>query len=118
MADISTYINPENGDYVLLNGTILNNNSLLAEIYFRLNTPLGSYIYDKTLGNKLLMINYVPNTTTILQSISNALSPLTQSKRLINVNIQLVVQLGNSYTVNITGQDNTGKPIEFKWRKV
>lgn len=118
MSDIGVYIQPDNGDYLLLNGAIQNNNSLLTEMYFALNTPLGSYIYDQTLGNQLLNLQYVPKTSEITSMLTNALTPLISANRIKNVQIQIILAISNSYSVLINCVDSTGNPVEFKWVKV
>lgn len=118
MADISTYINSETGDYVIQNGVLINSNSLLAEIFFCLDTPLGSYIYDLSLGNDILNYSYGLPEPQIMQLLENALSPLTSTNRLKNVNIKILVALQTTYSVMINCTDNTGQPIQLKWTKL
>lgn len=114
MSDINPYIGMD-GDYLLINGAIQNNNSLISELYFNLNTPLGSYIYDKSLGNELLNLNYAPSITEIKQMITNSISGLVRSQRINNVTIKVLVPLRDAYKVDITAADNTGEPVKFVW---
>ncbi len=116
MADINPYVTPS-GDYLIQNGVIQNNNSLLSEIYFNLNTPLGSYIYNKKLGNAVLNYQYVLPKLQIIQLLNNALGPLITAGRIKNVQIS-VSTIATSYSANITCVDNTGSPITFKWMKI
>lgn len=114
MAEINPYIT-NNGDYLLSNGTIQNNNSLISELYFALNTPLGSYIYDKTLGNKLLNLNYAPSIVEIEQMLTNALISMINNRRISDVNINVIIPLLGAYKADISCKDNTGQPIKFTW---
>ena len=114
MADINPYIT-ETGDYLLTNGAMQNNNSLISELYFSLNTPLGSYLYDKTLGNELLNLQYAPPITTIQQMLTNALIPLINAGRITDVSINVIIPLLGAYKADINCSDNTGQPVKYTW---
>lgn len=122
MNNILTNLNPyitNTGDYKLLNGVIANDNSILSELYFVLNTPLGGYIYDKNLGNQLLNLPYVPKKEAITQNVTNALQRLITNGRITNViiDVTLYIAQAGAYSVLITCNDNVGNPLKFNWNR-
>ena len=118
MSQSSIVIN--NGNYIIDKGSILNNNSLITEIYMAVINPIGTYIYDLTLGSQL--ISYLkgelgPITRTGINDIVlTGLAPLEQSGRIINPNIVINFFVAGKVAFTINATDNIGIPIIFNWQ--
>lgn len=104
------------GDYIFKDGIIVRGNTLVAEIYIRLSTPLGSYIYDTNLGNDLLNKEYIPSTKEIINDLENALLPMRQQSLITNTIISVRVATRSMYSALIKTTDNTGAQVQFQWR--
>jgi len=92
-------------------GNIVNANSLLTEIYARLNCILGSLRYDKGFGSVLrsLVQNRQKITINILKNaIINPLLPMVNRGSIINIDF-ILIALGIGYfniTLNVTDSNS------------
>jgi phage gp46-like protein len=109
----------QNGNYILQNGQLLNNNSLITEIYMAVVAPLGTYLYDPTLGSELLAYLNTGNITRtgIIDIVNNALQPLIVAGRIAqNPQIVITFFVVNKVAFTINAVDSTGEPIIFNWQ--
>ncbi len=105
----------KNGDYVIQNGVASSGDQLLMLVYTRLRTASGTYIFNKTFGNRL--INEVNKPVSnlsrefILKALTDALADLMTLGlvKTITVKINSLYEKGVtvSATIEILKADNT-----------
>ncbi len=99
-------------------GNIVNNNSLLTEIYARLSCPLGSYRYDTGFGSTLPSI--IQNRQKItLNSLKNsivaALLPIVNRGSIINIDFQVITLGIGSFSISLTVTDSDSTTFSFPY---
>jgi|RifOxyD3_1024039.scaffolds.fasta_scaffold00955_4 phage gp46-like protein len=86
-------IDPTNRDYVLINGTPQRDpaDGLANACYLRLETPLGSYWADKTLGSRLHELQREKDLSRVAmlakQYAEQALAPILADGRATQINV-------------------------------
>ena len=107
----STWINGLIKDTVVNNGIIQSKNYLLTEAYSRLIVPLNSYKFDTSWGSQLpLWVNTrTPiNSNTVTSEVIRALQPMKDSRRILDVTVQIMLLslMSISLKIIITDLDN------------
>lgn len=88
-----SFISPTTHDYVITNGSATPDplDGIANAVYIRLETPLGSYWADKTLGSKLHLLKREKDVPRVkqqaVQYAEQALSPLLTAKRIQGLEI-------------------------------
>lgn len=106
------------GDYVMQNGMITNANSLLTEIYMRLQIPLGEWMYGPELGsNQQLLLKNKSNLskTEMANIFSQALQPLVANKRIKNLEVICTYAILGEYRFQINMVDNSDNKLLLPW---
>lgn len=115
----SIYINQVTKDFDIdSRGNIVEQNSLLTEIYARLSCPLGSYRYDITFGSTLPSIIQNRQKITINQlktAIINALLPMVNRGSLINIDFNLITLGIGSFNIQLTVTDSESNTFTFPY---
>lgn len=90
---MASLIDPATRDYVLLEGALKRDqsNGLLNSIWLRLNTPLGTYWADKTLGSKLHLLRREKDVVRVQrlakQYAEQALQPILDAGRATSITV-------------------------------
>jgi phage gp46-like protein len=114
---ISIFIDNETGDFTLdAQYNIINDNVLLTEIYMRLKTPLGTFIYDRTFGS--LIGDYLSRRQKIgisqlKQIVSDALQPILNRGDIRNLVFKLIYQGIGSFRIALDVVDSQGRQFTF-----
>ena len=92
--------------------------SLENPVFFRLNTPLGSYWRDPTIGSLLYTLERakdLPNVDVLaVQYAENALQPLVDDGRAISVTVTASRPRVGWLLLKIQVVDATGQPQHFQ----
>lgn len=89
-----SYINPETGDYILIDGTAKPDprDGLANAVYVRFTTPLGSYWADEKLGSRFHELKREKDVSRVkllaIQFAENALAPLLSAKRIKSIAVE------------------------------
>lgn len=115
----SIYINQEKKDFNLdAQGNIENQNFLLTEIFMRLMTPLGSYIYDRNFGSLLYLYTRKRQKiglAALKQIIVDALQPMLIRGAIQNIDFRLLFQGLGTFRIELTVLDSSGKTYLFPY---
>jgi phage baseplate assembly protein W len=115
----SPYINQTTQDLELTSaGNILEQNSLLTEIYARLSCPIGTYRYDSNFGSTLPNIIQNRQKITINQlqtAIVNSLLPILNRGDLLNVDFVLITLGIGSFSIQLTVTDSQSNIFTFPY---
>ena len=107
-------LNPTTGDYTGERTTTLAN-----AVYLRLNTPLGSYWFDPTLGSLLYTLQRskdLPKVADLaVQYAEQALQPLVDDKRAQSVTVTATRPHVGWLLLNIEVVDATSDTQHFKY---
>lgn len=93
----SIYVEPTTGGYQRQENSIAYAPSAVTKANMLLLQPVGSYIYDITMGNPLIEMNKLPTKTETVAGISACLLPLTQSGDIVSVTV-------TSYRITVFGK--------------
>lgn len=99
-------------------GNIVEENSLLTEIYARLSCPLGSYRYDVTFGSTIPFIiqnRQKITINTLRTSITNALLPVVNRGAIINIDFQLITLGIGAFSIELTVTDSDSNVFTFPY---
>lgn len=118
MVNNNLYVSPQTGGYIFVDGALATISTGINQLNFSLAQPLGSYIYNKDMGNPLLNIRGIATASQIRQAISYVASPIIASGNLISVTVMeysLSITRKNRITIKavcpITGEN------EITWSK-
>jgi|SRR5271165_5062599 len=99
-------------------GNIVNENSLLTEIYARLSCPLGSYRYDTNFGSTIpfLIQNRQKITINNLRSaIVNSLLPIVNRGSIVNIDFTLLTLGISSFNIQLNVTDSESNTFSFPY---
>lgn len=112
------YVDFNTHDYVLLNGNIENRDILITMMYFRLQCPYGTYIWDKKFGNKLQLVvgnTGVTNKKTMENCNYSALSDMVSGGYITNLSVICTYYDFKKASFDIRAASAQGQPISFNW---
>lgn len=99
-------------------GNIVNENSLLTEIYARLSCPLGSYRYDTTFGSTIPFIiqnRQKITINTLKNSIVNALLPIVNRGSIVNIDFILITLGIGAFSIQLNVTDSESNTFSFPY---
>lgn len=114
----SPYIDPQTGDYVLVNGNILNKAAVLTQMTFALKCPLGEYIEDPTFGSEIqakVGTGFVTNKRTLEQDTRNALNFLVSDGTIKNLYVVCTFYSGKRAILNVKATLINNEQIYLPW---
>ena len=115
----SIYINQQTQDFELdAQGNIVNMNSLLTEMFMRLKTPRGFYIYDPEFGSDLYLYTQKRQKvglTALKQTIVDALQPILIRGDIQNIDFKLIFEGLGFFKIQLTVLDSSGKVYIFPY---
>jgi phage gp46-like protein len=112
------YVDPNTGNYTLVNGNILNQDATLTRMIFRLKTPKGTYIFNKPFGNELMTkvgTRFNANKKTLEQWVKNSLQDLVTDGTLTTLAVICTLYTYKAASFKIYATDSANKQIELPW---
>ena len=114
----SPYIDPATGDYVLVNGNILNKNAILTQMTFALKCPKGQYIDDPTFGSEIqarVGTGFVTNKRTLELDATNALNFLVSDGTIKKLSVICTFYSGKRSILDIKATLINNEQIYLPW---
>lgn len=114
----SPYLDPVTKDYTLVNGNILNTNSIINRMISALELPFGVYIFDKTRGCKIqnqIGNRQVINKKTLEKYIKSCLNFLIEDATLTILNVICIEYTFRQAKFNIYGTASNNATIYLPW---
>jgi len=114
----SLYVNPESGGYELVDGALLQEHPSVIKANMLLLQPIGTYVYDTTMGNPL--VNYQGNLTkaNIINGLTTCLTPLLKTNDLVNFSVtKLELTLTKKWKAYITALLPDGNIAVLNWKQ-
>jgi hypothetical protein len=99
-------------------GQLVDQNSLLTEIYARLSTQIGTYRYDPTFGS--VIPSYIQNrqliTNNMLQTaVTNGLLPMVIRGSIVNIDYILLQSGIGSFRIVLNVTDSDANSFTFPY---
>lgn len=117
---MAALIDPVTRDYVLLDGLLKRDpsNGLLNSIHLRLNTPLGSYWADKTLGSLLHTLSREKDVVRVQrlakQYAEQALQPILDDVRATSITVTSEQPHNGRLYLLFEVVESSGETLTFK----
>lgn len=83
----SIYVNPQTGGYERVDNRLEYVQSGVNACNMLLMQPVGSYLYDKEIGNPLLSYQRLPTRQEVVNGIAYCLTPLLNTSQIISATV-------------------------------
>jgi hypothetical protein len=84
------YVDQTTGGYNLFEGGLEQRVTVATKANILLSTPLGTYIYDRSIGNSLINQPNLPSRSSIVNAINQCLNPLLLSGEISELLIEKI----------------------------
>lgn len=99
-------------------GQLVDQNSLLTEMYARLSTPLGTYRYDPAFGSifpGLIQNRQIITINQIKNGVNNSLLPMVNRGSIVNIDFTLIRVGVGSFAVALSVTDSDANSFTFPY---